>query len=287
MNKKKLLLITNGFPFGNSERGFILSEFNALRDRFDVYIIVRGSWASLKEGEGTNFDHVFCMGNKKLSIISTGLQMFRISVYREIRRARKGCGVGLFIRRLSAILRYSARAEEDQKIIDKIVRDEKIDIIYTYWCTQATLAAIRIKKKFSEIKVVTRFHGYDLYNERTEEGWQPFRQDIAELCDKLFFVCEKGKKYFQSHWKNILAEKCIVSYIGCPHMQKISQSCENKLIMISCSNLIPLKRVSLVIEALSRLSLDIQVEWHHIGDGIERFELERLALELCGPFMEK
>ena len=37
--KKSLLMITNGFPFGESERGFLSAEFPRLAREFHVHIL--------------------------------------------------------------------------------------------------------------------------------------------------------------------------------------------------------------------------------------------------------
>ena len=51
----------------------------------------------------------------------------------------------------------------------------------------------------------------------------------------------------------------------------------NKYRIVSCSNLIPLKRIDLIIKALSLVNAGKDIEWKHFGDGILRQELEELA----------
>ena len=41
--KKKILLVTSGFPYGNTERGFISTEFRHLTENFQVYLLSIGS----------------------------------------------------------------------------------------------------------------------------------------------------------------------------------------------------------------------------------------------------
>ena len=157
---------------------------------------------------------------------------------------------------------------------------KQIDVIYTYWCTQATLAAVRVKDKYPQMKVVTRFHGYDLYNERTEELWQPYRLEIALKCDKLIFACQAGEAYFQNHWR--CNGKTMVSYLGCRQMQPVTRRENRTLCLVSCSNLIPLKRVDYIVDALAAVPDSLQVQWHHLGDGSERQVLEECAWKKLG-----
>ena len=65
-------------------------------------------------------------------------------------------------------------------------------------------------------------------------------------------------------------------------MDKIEYSPHNTLNIVSCSNLIPLKRVNLITEALSIMPESIQVNWHHIGDGPEKDKLIKQAKEILG-----
>ena len=51
----------------------------------------------------------------------------------------------------------------------------------------------------------------------------------------------------------------------------------NRYTIVSCSNLIPLKRIDLIIHALSIVNTGKEIEWKHFGDGILRHELEKLA----------
>ncbi len=292
--KKKLLLVTNGFPFGNSERGFLSTEYAELREKFDMYIAARIPTPDAGELEagcvsvGIEPSHVICTGGKKLSAWRTLAQILRPSVMREIWRCR--CGGALFLKRVSAVLRYSARADEFEWDIRDFAKergltgDNGVDIIYTYWCTQSTLAAARLKAKTPSLRVVTRFLGYDLYNERTEEGWQPFRYDIGQICDRLVFEDNIGKEYFLTHWRKTPGERCVASFLGCPEMRRVLPSPlpSDRLTVVSCSNMIPLKRVELIIDALSELPADVKVSWYHIGDGTSRDELERRAEEKLG-----
>lgn len=153
------------------------------------------------------------------------------------------------------------------------------DMVYTYWCTSMTFAAVRLKTRLPQIKIITRFHGYDLYNERTEELWQPFRPAIAAGCDRLVFACETGKRYFLKQWGRQWERKAMVSYLGSGKFPPVTPPDKEELCLVSCSNMIPLKRIDYIVDALAMLPEEIQVSWHHIGEGGERPALEKLALE--------
>ena len=281
--KQKLLLLTNGFPFGENERGFLPAEFSRLTEMFEVYVLAKINEPPQSEWSKLDYDRskVFCTGETPLTIPGVLGQIFHRDTLAEIRRAFRDKGNGrLFIKRIGAILRYRARACQYEAAIGKICTEQEIKIVYTYWCTQATLGALMIKKQNPELKVVTRFHGYDLYQERTEELWQPFRTDIADGCGLLIFACKSAKEYFLNHWKNTNTKKTALSYLGCREMEPVIPAEDGRLHLVSCSNLIPLKRVDRIIDGLAALPESVQVDWHHIGDGALRQSLENYAGEL-------
>ena len=144
-------------------------------------------------------------------------------------------------------------------------------------CKAISLTALRLKKEFPSIKVVSRFHGIDLYNERCAGLRQPFKTLMAEELDALLFACRAGRDYFEKNW----GRKGSVHYLGTKKRNIIEEN-PDSFIIVSCSNLIPLKRVELIISALGELPDDIKVRWHHYGDGPCRAELERQAEAVLG-----
>ena len=61
-----------------------------------------------------------------------------------------------------------------------------------------------------------------------------------------------------------------VAYLGTRRFERIGLYDGEKLVFISCSNLISLKRVDLIIKGLAALPEDCKVEWHMFGDGDQR-----------------
>jgi colanic acid/amylovoran biosynthesis glycosyltransferase len=78
--------------------------------------------------------------------------------------------------------------------------------IYTTFFTEATLAAIFIKKKYNKRKVfvITRLHRYDLYLNTGEYSYSPFRGAGIRELDSLYFIAQNGLSYFRDAFKNII-----------------------------------------------------------------------------------
>ena len=288
--KKNLLMITNGFPFGESERGFLSAEFPRLAQEFRVHILAHSQEPllyPLPEGvEAERYEYGPVFRPRQLRDFPSFFQLltqlltqpFRPSIFSELCRALRQSPPGQICSRLKFILGYSVSAWQLEKRLRQIVEEEGTCLIYTYWCTQATLAAVRVKKRRPSLKIVTRFHGYDLYQERRPDSWQPFRLEILQGCERLIFAAEAAKRYTLETWGQQWEPKCAVCYLGSRDMTPVQPSGE-MLTLVSCSNLIPLKRVKLIIAALALLPGSFRVDWHHFGDGAERDALSSLAEE--------
>ena len=277
--KKRLLLITNGFPFGESERGFLSEEAKLLAKQFDLLVLAP-----------ENQDELLYPVDGILRI-----ERYRYSSFRQSRRfralprvfqwstLREGWSLAKRnrfahpIRDLRQTLYHRFNVWEMEEKIEKLVREEKIDIVYAYWCCEYAVAAAFLKKRFPNLKVVIRFHGMDLYQERTCINWQFFRREIARYADGLVFACTYGRTYFQAHWGAEYADKMHVFYLGSPDRGVLEYEPSQELRIISCSNLIPLKQVALIIEGLALLPDSVCVTWDMFGDGTERKNLEALA----------
>ncbi len=278
----RILLITQGFPFDECERGFLEIEFEELTKCFQMNILANNITGKIV--------HKFPKDIPCWRYHIGKLNIFRLPAqlrYPEVRKDIVSCWSAMKVRgkvrTTIRILACSLRAEELCHQIEEIVEHRNINFIYTYWCTQATVAAVRLKERYPQLKVITRFHGYDLYRERVAGSWQPLRPFIAGNANLLVFACKRGKEYFLGQWPGDWGKYSIVSYLGTRAMRRIIPQNADRLVIVSCSNLIPLKRVHLIIEALALLPDQIQIKWHHLGDGSEREKLEKLAAEKLTP----
>ena len=279
--KKRLLLITHGYPFGESERGFLGEEAKVLADEFDLVIMaLDNSDKLIYPTDGIlHIERYRYSSFRKTRAYRALPHVFGLASLREAWAMAKRNNFSNPIGNLRHILYYRFNVWEMEQQIERLVRTKKIDIVYTYWCNECTVAAVNLKKKFPHLKVVTRFHGMDLYEERTHDRWQPFRKEIARRADGLCFACTYGRDYFKSHWGSQYADKMHLWYLGSIDRGAVECSVTEVLRIVSCSNVIPLKRIDLMIEGLSLLPETMQVQWHHFGAGVSQEELEKLAKE--------
>lgn len=284
--RKKLLLVTAGFPFADTERGFISTEFQQLIAHFDVQILCIGSHEPLIHPfpDEILVERYFHKANgKSFSGLWGVLRAFaNRQTLLELGRSCRGQGLKSVLARWKQIIFYRAKANDLAAHMEQKVRSEGIDMVYTYWCTEATLGAAILKQRHPDIRVVTRFHGHDLFCERKATGWQPFRKLIADRVDALVFACRMGQQYFLDTWGQAYEDKTMLAYLGCASAPMPEKAPSDTLRLVSCSNLIPLKRVDHIIDGIRLLPPGLSVRWDHFGDGTERRKLEQMAAEQFG-----
>lgn len=284
--RKSLILITNGFPFGESEQSFLKAEFECLIKNYNVTILTLQTLEPIiypinKNVKIKQYSYKKIKGMRLFITLPELLKILNQEyVQLEIKNALKGCNFNLKKKRLKEVLSFGLQAEQLKEVLDSFILETSADIIYTYWCFPITLTASKLKEKYPNLKVITRFHGGDLYNERKYSLWQPFRSTIAEKCDRLIFACDFGKKYFLKYWGKGYEEKLITAYLGSREFTDIKCNESNCLVLLSCSFMIPLKRIHRIIETLAIFPDYIKVYWHHIGDGVLFNELKEQASNL-------
>lgn len=180
-------------------------------------------------------------------------------------------------------MKYYASSEMFYSWLKKnnIIAKEHPVVFYSFWQQNTTLAVCRHKGNNA---ILSRAHGYDLYDARyTKGGRQPFREYMDPLLDEVFFVSQAGKDYYLDRNKVQANDKYKVRYLGSSATDNNNlnyNKSRDKRIITSCSNLISLKRVDIIIDALADLSKkhpDIDIEWVHFGDGPLMDELKGYA----------
>lgn len=129
------------------------------------------------------------------------------------------------------------------------------------------------------MRVVTRTHGYDLYDERELYGKQFFKKQMERNLKKIFFISEYGKRYYEEHSGKKDDSKYELCRLGVKEQSIQHKGISTDFLMVSCSNVIPLKRVELIVEGLSQIT-DTKIKWIHFGDGEELEKIEALAGKL-------
>lgn len=163
------------------------------------------------------------------------------------------------------------------QIINKVQLEGEV-YLYSFWLSRGAYAVARYKKENKDKvkKAVSRAHGYDLYEERNKLKYLPFRIFIRENLDEIHFISEHGKNYFLNRYGKASCQYEI-SRLGTKNEKKIKKIIRNKkeICIASCSSIIPVKRLDLLIRILKELK--VPYRWIHIGNGELREKIEEYA----------
>lgn len=155
-------------------------------------------------------------------------------------------------------------------------------VIYSYWLMNTAFAAKSLGKLCTRrglsVSVVSRCHGYDVYSSRHPFGYIPFRRAILSSLSRVYPVSNSGRQeLLEQNSKYIDAKYVQTQYLGTENSRNpIDRVARKTFVIVSCSSLIPLKRVDRIIDALSMID-DMRIDWHHLGGGELQPLLEEYA----------
>lgn len=292
MNQKQnLYLITDGFPYGQGEKSFILPELPYLMEEYRLTIISPAPEAVAREKEYvTQLDSGIRLVHLPLKPMHLNQAMCdnycAHPLVQEEFREIEAEDVLTNERKKDAMI-YFAWAEDffQQILVSGAINFRQGGIVYTYWYTYKTLAIALHLSQFPNLKLITRTHNYDLYHHRAPNGRQAFRKYMQEKLHGIFFVSHKGLGYYQETFMAGMGTDrlhyCPLGVKG-PSAIHFPPPGPRTFHLVSCSFVIPLKRVDLIVKALALCDSDMQIHWTHFGDGVQMKEICDLAVKLLG-----
>lgn len=127
-----------------------------------------------------------------------------------------------------------------------------------------------------QAKVIVRFHGSDIY-EHLNHDYIPFRSIQLQKINMAVFISRFGNEYLTKQYPQIL-KNSVISRLGTVDNGLNPYRDHHIITLVSCSNLVRVKRVTLITQCLKYL--DFKLKWIHIGDGPEMSKIKMLAENL-------
>jgi N-acetyl sugar amidotransferase len=283
--KKNLVLLVADYPNPNGEP-FLEDELKVIAAEFECVYLLQTNTSS-----NDALNQMFVPLNAKIYSLSKAVKqsflskivffftfIFWYQVFLAVFKHRVRFSLSL----LKSVNYYLVSSTVNQRLISQFLDQEKIEIsstiFYSYWCDIYTFAIARLKRHFKSMHFVTRVHGWDLYFERHEESFLPFREYIFKQADRIFPVSQDGRKYLLDKRLIRDASKIITSYLGVsslernPRYNKASFHKTKAYHLLSLSHINHVKRLDKILDALCLFSNDFHFVWHHIGWGEDEFE---------------
>jgi len=275
-----LILFTSSFPYGKGEQ-FLETEIKYLAKEFDTITIVPTTYGEDKNIRNlpdnvkiesviikNRFDRMFNLGFLKLFSKYKYLNILVKEFFRSVKVGQ----FKLFLKEFN--LSYTTLSKQ---FIQNILKNStKEDILYFYWGHGQSYILPFIED--IKAKKVFRVHRGDLY-EYLNNDYLPFRKYQLKACDNIFPISSDGAEYLEIKYPNY-QNKIKLFRLGTSNHTLITPSKDNNFFhIVSCSSVIDVKRVHLIIEILKNIK-DLQIKWTHFGDGYLKDTLLQKSKEL-------
>jgi len=275
-----LIIFTEGHP--DVDTGFIAPELNVISKYFGQIVVYPLRW----ENKPTDF-------NFPVNVFFRSELAYHVKSISSINKKILGICAQLFWRSVLKVKPSKARSLLNtcgyitalRKWINKIDFEKSNTIFYSYWVTAPTLALSCMKENGEISCLVSRAHGFDLYNERGDYIINFFKPYIFKEINRLYCISENGRQYLANKYSDYV-NKYTVNRLGTINSFNISTVNSDSYEIVSCSSLSRVKRIELLIAGLERFQNkfpSVRIKWEHIGDGLLRDSLYTLAEQKLQP----
>lgn len=300
-----LVFLTDRFPYGKGE-AFIENEIPLLAQRFDKVIVIPTALTvniEIKRELPNNFivlfpantDDLYKNGRPDIKKRITWAvkymfpwcvrTLFTKELYSETIKLLKNHQLN--VERFMQIVRVLAPTKRNVMHFKKQCKELEINksdnvYLYSYWMNSNIIYAneiIGINDACIQRKVM-RAHRHDLYSEKRACGYIPFQRDILQYVDILSLISKDGMDYISTKYPRY-QKKYKLSYLGTKDYG-VSPYNENEVFhVVTCSYVIPVKRVHRIVESLEMINERI-ILWTHFGTGQDFENLKKLAEKKLG-----
>lgn len=274
-SRKYLYVVAASYPFGHAEP-FLESELKHIYNQFEKVYIIIPDFGILKNPvkrfwmpENAILIKLFRVRNSAY-YFRFYLNIFKKSTIEEIYYIKHSYKLKFRLQNIKTILSFAATGDLFGKKLEKILIENghtnAETTIYSYWLTDAVWGIAQVKKKFPELNVCSRVHGWDCFFYRDKNNYLPLRKEIINTLDNICPVSKAGRDYLLDKIPHINPDKIRLHYLGVEDLSPVDfiLFTEGKLRLVSIAYVHHVKRLHLLIEALSIID-EIEIEWTHIG----------------------
>lgn len=263
--KPSLVFFTSAFPYGEGEQ-FIETEIRFLAEAFDTIYIYPLNKEGFKREVPSNVlieDHGLYRPYNRAKLLKKNAGHVAHAYFYELRKSKHRTH---YIKEFNKYFNFLLHRFNDADWFDAIIAKHgvKNTIYYTYWFDiwAQVLSICQLRNK--NIPVLSRLHGGDYDEAQKKEGFYPFRYFDMSVWRNLYPVSQFGYNYLKAQFPYYKG-KMAVSRLGVKNYGDNPFNNGKEFVIVSCSFMIPLKRIHLVAEVLRHLNLDIK--WVHFGSG--------------------
>ncbi len=268
-----LNFFTAQFPYKNGE-SFIENELPIVAEYFkEIKIFPHLFESDLKEREIPNNSTVEQLVEYNTQRLNLGYKLLIFQFFLiELRYVKNKIFYLKNFRKWISLLKQAALKASYIESNNLLLNDA---VCYSFWMNDWALMLSFLKKRNVISSFVFRCGGFDIWDERHEGGYLPFRGLIYRYASKVFPNSKIAEIYIKE--KTVFPNKVENKYFGTSDFGVGKFKMDVEFTILSISNVIPLKRVELIIEILKKVKL--KVKWVHFGDGNKMEEIKKLATD--------
>lgn len=280
LGTKVLVIVAASFPYGNiGDAVFIKNEIPILKKMFSKIIVITTAQKEdniIYNDSEIEIVHVNIHNKKILSILKSFITILSKKTIEELIFAKK-IQKQKFFKMLKNMIKYEYMYNKIKGTLKKY--DGTNTVYYSYWFSSRAYALAKIRDKLQSEEVITRAHGFDCF---LANGYLPYRQLVLQKFEKVIFISKNGENDFKEKiYRKAHNPKAILqtSHLGV-NIDEVGlnkQLCIKEFLhIVTCSRIVKIKRLDLLILALSKIE-NIQVKWDHFGDGEMSDEIKKFA----------
>lgn len=274
-----LLLLTKFFPYGSGE-AFIENEISVLAEYYEKIIIIAceptEDMSDVRKVPDNVSVYKVPASSKKKDILKGCFQF--VNADSDLKEEKTYCK-GLKRRVFLGYFETKSRRVYEYIIEHNFLEDleEKKYVLYSYWLFMTARVSTFISREIKPALMISRAHGYDLYEEINKINYLPYRRLFLKSFDNIFPCSENGSDYLKEKYPDI-SENVKASLLGTKDYGISKVSGDGVFRIVSCSRVVPVKRVTRLVNTLSLLeNSGLKIEWTHFGGGSGLEELKRLC----------
>lgn len=161
-------------------------------------------------------------------------------------------------------------------------------VVLATWFSTEAWAAVQLKQRFSALKAVSFAHSFEVQKKRDPQLDLRHIRERHEGLDAVYFISETVLDTYRAEYISPLGisdKSSSVHYLGSePGGVGFGPSNDGAFRLLTCSGILPVKRLALLVDGLAALDADhaALLHWTHIGAGPLESEVKRAAMEKLG-----
>lgn len=261
---KKVLLLTNKYPYSPPIESFLETELEFYGDKKITIAPSKTdhSKRSVNKDIEINRELSDLLNNKKIKLKSILESLINVIFIKEFFNEKLYLSLSKF--------KWALGFFSGAIIVRKFLDNSNCDVAYSYWLNYLSLG---IALSNCPCKV-SRAHGIDLYSESSKVKYQPFQSYIVKKLDRIYCISEDGRNYLNDRYNtdNLFVSRLGVK-VGHDVISEIVDLRKSNVInVVSCSYILPIKRLDFIFSWLQEISKYKKVYWTHIGGPVPGLE---------------